>query len=384
MLTILADENIPAVEYYAGSLGAVKLVNGRSLQSAQLAGVDVLLVRSVTRVDEALLGDCAVRFVGTATSGVDHIDRDYLRQRGIDFAYAPGSNANSVVEYVLTAIAVSGDALERLLAGGRVGIIGYGVIGKAVAARLRALDIDYRVYDPWLAPSDISKPAELSAVMACDVVTLHPELTRAQPWPSYHLVDAAALGKLNRGSLLINASRGPVVDNQALLELLTRGGGPATVLDVWEGEPAISHALLQQVNLGTPHIAGYSLDGKLLATRMLCAAMANRLGLAWQAPSSPAGEPPLLQLPCAQAGAALVRQLLLARYDITLDDARLREVTLCRGRGQAAAAFDLLRRDYPQRRELLGSRVQGPGFSVADISLLKGLGCIVQTGGQLS
>ncbi len=149
-LTILADENIPAVEHYLGALGRVQRVNGRTLERAQLQDVDILLVRSVTRVDEALLAGCPVKFVGTATSGFDHIDRRLSGAHGIAFAYAPGSNANSVVEYVLAAIAAVGDKLEQLLAGGVVGIVGYGAIGKAVAARLAALGIRYRIYDPWL------------------------------------------------------------------------------------------------------------------------------------------------------------------------------------------------------------------------------------------
>ncbi len=179
-LRILADENIPAVEHYTGGLGAVTRFSGRSLRPEHLAGVDVLLVRSVTKVDAELLHNSGVRFVGTATSGVDHIDRDYLRQQGIGFQHAPGSNANSVVEYVLAAIAGVGDHLERVLAGAPVGVIGFGVIGRAVAARLHALDINYCVYDPWLDRAVIDHPAELAQVLDCAVVTLHAELTDRQ------------------------------------------------------------------------------------------------------------------------------------------------------------------------------------------------------------
>ena len=177
-LTILADENIPAAEHYFGALGQVRPVNGRKLNSSALADVDALLVRSVTTVNKDLLEGTPVRFVGTATSGFDHIDRSYLQDRGIGFAHASGSNANSVVEYVLAAIAASGDKLEQLLAGGTVGIIGYGVIGRAVAARLDALGIDYLACDPWLDPATISRRGSLEQVLACDAITLHAELTR--------------------------------------------------------------------------------------------------------------------------------------------------------------------------------------------------------------
>ncbi|MCB1710432.1 MAG: 4-phosphoerythronate dehydrogenase [Halioglobus sp.] len=374
-LHILADENIPAVEHYAGTLATVTRFSGRALRPEQLAGVDALLVRSVTPVDARLLDNSAVRFVGTATSGVDHIDREYLHRRGIAFSHAPGSNANSVVEYVLAAIAGVGEHLERVLAGAPVGIIGYGVIGRAVAARLRALAVDYRIYDPWLAPGTIDCPAGLPDILECGVITLHAELTRAQPWPSYHLLEAASLARIPAKSLLINASRGPVVDNAALAALLAGGDGPDVVLDVWEGEPFVDPALLRQVRLGTPHIAGYSHDGKLLATRMLVAAMARELGLDWRDPGSAAGEPPPLRPGPGHSAAALVRAILSQRYDIAADDAALRRVTLAAEPAAAGAAFDQLRRDYPPRREVLGSPVDRRAFSTGDSQLLVALGC---------
>ena len=381
-LNLLVDENIPAAEHYLGTPGNVRRVSGRKLQRAQLAGVDVLLVRSVTRVDKNLLDGTAVKFVGSATSGIDHIDRDYLARSGIGFAHAPGANANAVVEYVLAAVASSGDALEGLLAGGTVGIAGYGFVGKAMAARLRALGIDYRVYDPWLDPKTISHPASLAQILDCDVVTLHPELTRERPWPSVHLLGAAELRQLRPGSLLINASRGPVVDNAALLTLLQSGRGPVTVLDVWEGEPAINAALLEQVTLGTPHIAGYSLDGKILATRMLCEALAAQMALPQPPGDSPAGAAPDLVVPNALSGAALVRYLLHARYDISRDDAMLRCATRGRTPASAGEGFDRLRKEYRERRELLGCTVRGEFSSPQDVALVRGLGCIpVRDGG---
>jgi len=384
-LEILADENIPAVEHYFGAgavTGAtVRRVAGRQLQCSHLEGVDVLLVRSVTQVNEALLHDTSVKFVGTATSGVDHIDQVYLLQQGIGFAHAPGANANSVVEYVLAAIAAVTDKLEQLLAGGTVGIVGYGMIGSAMAVRLRALGIDYWVYDPWLDKKAISNPASLIRVLGCDVVTLHCEMTRQPPWPSFHLLGEAELACLQPGGLLINASRGPVVHNQAMLALLETGRGPATVFDVWEGEPRILHALLDRVTLGSAHIAGYSLDGKLLATRMLCDAIALQVGLALPGQGNPAGEPEALAVPDSLVGAALMRHLLKARYDIGRDDALLRGATLGQDVAQAALGFDLLRKQHRERRELLGSTVHGDFKSQRDIELVQGLGCVpVATG----
>jgi erythronate-4-phosphate dehydrogenase len=294
-LSILADENIPAIDDYLGDQFSVRRLGGRTIDRSQLDNVDILLVRSVTRVNEALLRDSPVRFVGTATSGFDHIDREYLERNGISFAYAPGSNANSVVEYVLAAIAAIDDKLEQLLAGGTLGIVGYGKIGKAVAARFAALGIQCRISDPWLDQSTIPHAASLSEVLNCNVVTLHAELTNAQPWPSYHLLGREELGCLRPESLLINASRGAVVDNVALGEHLKLKQGPTTVLDVWEAEPTIDADLLAQVRLGTSHIAGYSWDGKLQATRQLSDSIADHYGLAPAHAAAPsAGAAPIV------------------------------------------------------------------------------------------
>lgn len=363
-LRIVADANMRGVEAVFAGYGEIERVEGRGLGPRQVAGADVLLVRSVTVVDSALLEGSGVRFVGTATSGLEHVDRRYLADSGIRFAHARGANANSVVEYVLAAIAASGDYLERLLGGASLGIVGQGHVGRALADCARALGIDLRVSDPWLEPAP-RDAAALEEVLACEVVCLHSSLTRRSPWPSYHLLGNEALGAMARDTLLVNASRGAVVDNAALLAQLAARGGPRCVLDVWEHEPALNRELLAAVALGTPHIAGYSLDAKLEATRMLGHALADAFDLA--PPAADAGSPPVaaLSAPDGLSGAALLRHLLAGRYDIGADDRALREALAGQGREAAAAAFDRLRRDYPERRELRGSPVFAPGAPAA-------------------
>ncbi len=375
-LTVLADENIPAVEDYLGAFASIRRCSGRAIDPATLDGIDVLLVRSVTRVDAALLDGSKVRFVGTATSGVDHIDRGYLASAGIGFAHAPGSNANSVVEYVLAAIAAVDDKLEQLLAGGTLGIVGYGTIGRAVVARFTALGVQCRVYDPWLNQGGIPNAADFSAVLDCDVVALHAELTRVQPWPSYHLLGREQLRRLRADALLINACRGAVIDNAALqghLELLQ---GPTVVLDVWEGEPAVSAALLAQVRLATAHIAGYSWDGKLQATRQLSEAIISNLNLSsTQQPLSSEGAA-IIAVPDGLSPVQLIRFLLQSRYDIQVDDALLRNAIepALHDTGNGAR-FDGLRKSYRERRELAGSHVSGLR-SEEQLALARALGCI--------
>ena len=379
-LHILADENIPAVEHFFPADAHVQRLGGRAIGRAQLQNIDILLVRSVTRVDASLLSGTAVKFIGTATSGLDHIDQAYLSQRGIGFAYAPGSNANSVVEYVLAAVASISDTLEKLLAGGIVGIVGYGHIGKAVAARFEALGIRYRVFDPWLQQSMINQAATLEQVLNCDVVTLHPELTTDAPWPSHHLLGSAELERLRPDSVLINASRGPVIDNAALLAQLTSEPKFSTVVDVWEGEPDISAALLERVTVGSAHVAGYSLDGKLLATRMLSDALKTWQHNALPATDSPVAAASALLLPAGLSRAGQIRYLLQSRYDISMDDALLRQsMATEQVVTTPAERFDQLRKSYRERRELAGSVVALAVPTAAQSDTLRALGCIASS-----
>ena len=370
-LKLVADENIPAVRHYLGSLCDISLVNGRALNRVALLDADALLVRSVTRVDEQLLAETGVGFVGSATSGTDHMDQLWLKQAGITFCHAPGSNANSVVEYVLAAVAATGKTLERLLVSGRVGIVGYGRVGAALAARLQALGINWCAYDPLLAEGEIPQPASLEQVLLCDLICLHPELTHDGPWPSYHVIGSAQCESLGSHQLLINASRGAVIDNHALLQRLGRSLPPAVVLVVWEHEPGFDPELLRQVHIGTAHIAGYSLPGKLMGTSMLCHAAARATGLVLAA-ASPEDTTGVLAAGDSLDGAALVRSLLRATYAIQDDDAALR-AALEGARPQALGErFDRLRRDYPERGELKGRSVR---CSFRQRPWIEALGC---------
>jgi erythronate-4-phosphate dehydrogenase len=376
-MKIVADANIPAVEQYFAPFGQVTRVQGRSLQAAQLRAADVLLVRSVTRVDAALLAGSGVRFVGTATSGLDHIDREYLATAGIGFASAPGANANSVVEYVLAAIAAVDGQLERLLTGGTVGIVGYGAVGRTLARRLHALGVGYRISDPWLDPRSVPHAVPLEAVLSADVITLHCELTRRSPYPSYRLLGDTELGGLGAGQLLINASRGEVIDEAALLARLSGEQPPVVVLDVWDGEPAIDMRLLDRLRLGTAHIAGYSLDGKLAATRMLRDALQSYLDTPSAAHSPDPDSALSLQAPEDLSGADLVRHLVSRVYDIARDDRQLRDTARV---NDPAAAFDGLRREYRERRELAGSRVRIAAGTPEQAATIAALGCVPEFG----
>ncbi len=366
-LEIVADANITAVADIFSDLGRVHLVNGRDLSPPDVLHADLLLVRSVTPVDEALLSHSALRFVGSATSGVDHIDLDYLRRRQIGFSHAPGSNANSVVEYVLTAIAEQGDFLESLLEGGEVGILGYGRIGQLLAGRLNALGIGHRACDPWRTDRGL---VDIDAVLNCSVVCVHAELTDRLPYPSRHLLGQGQLERLGGQQLLINAGRGAVVDNNALLERMAQPDPPTVVLDVWEDEPAIDRRLLDEVQLGTPHIAGYSHDGKLRATQMLKLAAEAQLGLVPRSSRDTRVDVAGVEVPAGPSTVAFFRALMRAAYDIGYDDRALRKALQETG----APGFDRLRKSYTIRRELFGRRWQGQPVNSDRRSILDALG----------
>jgi len=253
--TIIADENMPALELFSG-LGEVRTVPGRPLPRAALAGARVLLVRSVTRVDEALLAGSAVQFVGSATIGTDHVDLDYLARAGIRFAHAPGCNAMAVAEYVLQTVLAWALEHDRVLQQLRVGLVGLGNVGRNVAGLLEAAGCTVVASDPPQADAGVQTAVPLGTleqVLACDVISLHVPLTTAGPHPTHHLLDAARLAALTPAQLLINTCRGAVIDNLALQARLEAGQGPVTVLEVWCGVARrILPATVSRARCGAP------------------------------------------------------------------------------------------------------------------------------------
>jgi len=380
-MKIIADENIPCVQQAFASLGEVSLLPGRGLQAEQVRDADILLVRSVTRVDAALLEGSSVRFVGSATIGFDHVDRDYLQQQQIGFATAPGSNATSAAEYVVSALMVLSEQQGFELAGKTVGIIGCGNVGSRVRQKLSALGMQCQVNDPPLqAGGGHDDFVSLDEVLQADIVTVHVPLTRDGRYPTFHLVNGAFLERLQPGAIFINTSRGSVADNRALEALLASRDDVSVVLDVWEGEPSISTSLLQQVDLGTPHIAGYSYDGKLRGTEMIYRAASEYFSqpVCWQV-ADVLQRAATMDMRSRETGndLAVVRAIVLCAYDVRQDDARLRAM-LSLPAAERASAFDRLRKDYPVRREFTEATVQLDEPAGAIGELLSGLGFAVE------
>lgn len=377
-MKIVADENIPCVREAFSTLGDVKLVHGRGLQPEQVAEADILLVRSVTRVDERLLAGSGVRFVGSATIGFDHVDRAYLAGRGIGFATAPGCNATAAAEYTVSALLVLSERQGFSLAGRSVGIIGCGNVGSRVRARLAALGLQCRVNDPPLQARGAGGDfVTLHDALDCDIVTLHVPLERGGSHPTFHLIDTAALARLNPGAILVNTARGAVTDNAALLATLQARPDLTAVLDVWEGEPEIDLSLLGRVALGTPHIAGYSLDGKLRGTAMIYQAACDFLDMpaSWNVqdvlpPATP------VDVRAESDTEALARAAVLGCYDVRDDDERLRRLAGLAVEEQSAY-FDRLRREYPVRREFATTPLRQVSMTNEQRQLLTCLGFVL-------
>jgi len=382
-MKIIADENIPAVAQAFGTLGEVTLLPGRSLQASDVRAADVLLVRSVTRVGRELLEGSRVRFVASATIGFDHVDRDYLESRSIGFATAPGSNATSAAEYVVSALLALGEREGVPLPECRVGIVGCGNVGSRVRDRLSALGCECLVNDPPLRERGGHDDfVELDSLLQADIISLHVPLERAGPYPTWHLIDGAFLRRMKPGAVLINTARGAVVDNAGLDAVLAERSDLRVVLDVWEGEPAIAANLLEKVTLGTAHIAGYSVDGKLRGTEMIYRAVCDHFGCTarWNAADVlPAAA--TLDMRDGAVGAALarLREAVFHVYDIRADDARLRGL-LELPQEERAAAFDQLRKDYPARREFAATNVRVDEADEALGKLLRGVGFNVIAG----
>ncbi len=332
-MLIIADENMPYARDWFSPFGTVRTLPGRSLDAESVCEADALLVRSVTRVNRDLLQGGRVRFVGSATSGIEHIDTDYLTAQGITYASAPGCNANAVVEYVLSSLCALDGVLERLLAGAVVGVIGLGNVGSRLVRRLQALGVACVGFDPYLA-NDCGLPLrELESVLCADVICCHTPLTSNGSYPTRHLLDMKRLHELRKDTVLINASRGAVVDNVALMEVLRTRDDLRVVLDVWESEPAIDLALLDAVTLATPHIAGYSWDGKVAGTQMILAAFCDAFHL--RVPERALVADRLtVNIEPSQNTAELLRSAMQSVYDVRRDDRIMRDALhMCEAHG---------------------------------------------------
>ena len=378
-MRIVADENIPLLDAFFSGFGDIRRYPGRTLDRGAVADADILLVRSVTKVNRELLEGTPVRFVGTCTIGTDHLDLDYFNQAGIQWASAPGCNARGVVDYVLGSLLTLAEIEGVDLTQRTYGVVGAGQVGGRLIKVLRGLGWNVLVCDPPRQAAEGGDYVSLDEIVArCDVISLHTPLNKTGDLPTWHLFDGARLQQLRQGAWLINAARGPIVDNTALRQVLLAREDLQAVLDVWEQEPLVDVDLAELCVIGTPHIAGYSLDGRQRGTAQIYQALCAHLG---QSPTIELAD--LLPKPwLAQVSLDAdtdptwaLNMLCRGVYDPRRDDADFRR-SLVGDSATQRLAFDALRKHYPPRREIEGLRVSINGQSAVLQQIVQALGAV--------
>ncbi len=278
-LKIVVNKNIPLIVEVFSSIGNVIPLDSKDIKNHSVKDADILIVRSETKVNENLLKKSNVRFVGTVTSGIDHVDIRYLKAKGIEFASAPGSNSNSVTEYIAASLLTLEEKMGYPLKGKTIGVVGIGNVGSKVVKLADIFGMNVLQNDPPLQrKTGDSRFISLDDLMEVDIITLHVPLTIGNRDATYHLFDRKRIMKMKKNSILINTSRGGVVENEALKNALVNKHIGFAILDVWENEPSIDVDLLNKVFLGTPHIAGYSIDGKINALRFIYRSVCKFIG----------------------------------------------------------------------------------------------------------
>ncbi len=375
-LKIVADRYIPGLSAAFADAAELTLLEPAAIDRASLHDADALLVRSVTRVNAELLTGTPVRFVGTATSGSDHVDRDYLDAHDVGFADAAGCNARPVAEYVLSALCVLSEQRGCRLTDLSVAIIGCGHVGSQLHALLQALGVTCLCNDPPLAEQagTAAGYCDLAMALTADVISLHVPLTDHGPHATRHLLTSDRLASLRDDAIVINTARGEVIDERALKAQLHERPLLA-VIDVWQHEPAIDIGLAAAVAIATPHIAGYSLDAKLRASARLRQAFAEHFD---QTPGVAEAPPPALQtLPLdADDLDELVRLAVLTSYDVRADAVALQRLAAIHG--ERSAYFSGLRQDYALRREFSSLQLRLSGGARDYAAPLRQLGFAVE------
>ncbi|WP_445660297.1 4-phosphoerythronate dehydrogenase [Acinetobacter sp. F16] len=346
-MKIVADENLAFTEYFFADFGEIQQAAGRTLTHAEVRDAEALLVRSVTQVNEPLIQDTKLKFVGSATIGTDHLNIPALEKHNIAWSNAAGCNAQAVAEYVIAALLYLQPDLIEKNEQFTLGIIGLGNVGSRLAYMAKLLGWNVIGHDPFVNRENITQVELAELLKTADAISIHVPLTKTRVHPTFHLINADALAEMKPEAILINSARGPVVEEAALIADIQQTKRPV-VLDVFEHEPEISEQLLNLIRLVTPHIAGYSLEGKARGTQMIYDAFCKTFNFA-------ADKQFETQLPVceqyflSQDLKSVLKQHLAQIYDIARDDANLR---VCLKDGKVdQKAFDYLRKTYPLRRE---------------------------------
>ena len=355
-MKIVADSNIPALDDTFAHHGELTCLDGREIRHSDLIDADVLLVRSVTQVSEKILANTSIQFVGSTTIGVDHLDTDWMDANGIVWANAPGCNADAAAQYTLAMMWLACERLDIDFMQQSVGIIGRGNVGSRLENLLDALNINVLCCDPPLQVSGGQKLVSMNEVCKQTIISLHTPLTTAGEYPTKNLFDGQQLANLQPQTLIVNASRGAVIEGRGLLSNL-QSGHIYAALDVWPDEPHISPQLLDLVSVASPHVAGYSREGKLAGTSMIYKAFCNTFGID-TGDETTGIETMTLETPATLPPGEALRHAVLSSSQLERDDKALRNLSSTQA-GDARVHIDKLRSAYPERYEFKSYRVSG-------------------------
>ena len=371
-MKIVCDNKIPFLKGVLEPYAEVVYLPGRETTPEVVRDADAIITRTRTKCDAALLEGSSVKVIATATIGFDHIDTAWCESHGIVWKNAPGCNSWSVKQYMGSVLATLARKHGFDLSGMTLGVVGVGNVGSKVAEIASLLGMKVLLNDPPRArregPDGFVSLDEI--VDRSDIITLHVPLTREGGDATWHLFDEARISRLNDGQILMNSSRGPVVDNAALKEALKHRALKGAVLDVWEHEPDIDRELMGLLDIATPHIAGYSADGKANGTTASVRTVAEYLGLPlteWSPAEMPLPAQPL-EFTLDAAGKTrqqVLSEAVLHTYDVLDDDRVLRE---------HPELFEKLRGDYPVRREFTAFSVRLEGGTPEEAEILTKIG----------
>jgi erythronate-4-phosphate dehydrogenase len=371
-MNIICSSNMPYAKEAFSTLGEATLLNGREIGADDVKGAEILAIRSTTKAGPELLDGSSVKFVGTATIGTDHLDLSYFEANGITWCYAPGCNANSVSEYVTAALLCLGQRHGLTIEGKTIGVIGVGNVGSLVVKKAKALGMRVLQNDPprQRNEEDSEDFVELDQVLAeSDIITMHVPLEKGGEDPTWQMVNAEFFEKARNDCIFLNAARGGIMDTDALLGAINSGKVSHCILDTWEGEPSIRTDILERADIGTPHIAGHSFEGKVMGTVMVYEEACKFLGVDadWKVDAL-LPEPLVPEVSVNAEGRSdeevlweIVRQV----YDIENDDGVLRA---------SPVGFDAQRSNYPIRREFRFTRVCLQGASEKLLTKVRELG----------
>ncbi len=369
-IKILADAHIPYLKGVAEQFGEVEYLPGNQFTRETIKDKDALIVRTVTHFGEEILAGTAVKLICSATIGYDHIDTDYCDSHGIAWRTAPGCNANSVEQYITASLLCLAKRYQFSLQGKTIGIVGVGNVGSKVETACRKLGMNLLLNDPPREEKEGNSTGmfvDLEVIkQQADFITFHTPLTKTGKHATFHLADESFLRTVARKPFIINAARGGITDNQALKKALHEGNISGVVMDCWENEPDIDRELLALADIATPHIAGYSADGKWTATKMSLENLNNffRLGVTPQYDKIPQPLLPVIDLDKVSPNAQLAHAVWHS-YDPMTETIALKP---------SPEKFYWFRSNYPLRREYQAYRIVNAAPSVTEKLEMLGFG----------